>query len=130
MRTILFPLLSAVALSACNETASVPTGDDIGAERGKALFARDCAACHGAEGRGGVGPDLTRLAARAGGTFPDRHVMATIDGLDRHGRPDAIMPEFGARGLGDTVVVEHDGLGTPIPADLIALTAYLRSIQR
>jgi hypothetical protein len=55
--------------------------------------------------------------------------MAQIDGLGRHGDPDAIMPEFGARDLGDTVIVEQDGLGMPVPADLLALTEYLRTIQ-
>ncbi|WP_299821128.1 hypothetical protein [uncultured Jannaschia sp.] len=40
-----------------------------------------------------------------------------------------LMPEFGARDLGDTVIVENDGLDTPMPADVLALTASLRSIQ-
>jgi hypothetical protein len=41
------------------------------------------------------------------------------------------MPEFGADDLGPLVVVEvEDGIGTPIPADLIALSEYLRSVQR
>jgi hypothetical protein len=56
--------------------------------------------------------------------------MAQIDGLGRHGDPDAVMPEFGAEDMGDTVIVEHEGLGTPVPADLLALTEYLRTIQR
>ncbi len=30
---------------------------------GRAIFARSCAACHGATGHGGVGPDLTTLPA-------------------------------------------------------------------
>lgn len=120
------PPLLLLALAACQ--SGPPTEADVGAERGTALFARDCAACHGADGTGGMGPDLTGLGR--GEAFPEVRVMAQIDGMGRHGDPDAVMPEFGARGLGDTVIVEHDGIGTPVPADLLALTTYLRSIQR
>jgi mono/diheme cytochrome c family protein len=37
-------------------------GDD---SAGKTVFASNCAGCHGADGTGGVGPDLTTLAAAA-----------------------------------------------------------------
>ncbi|GIT89576.1 cytochrome c [Jannaschia pagri] len=107
-----------------------PSEWDISAERGARLYDRMCASCHGADGTGGLGPDLTQLSARNGGTFPDEFVMGTIDGLDRHGDADAVMPEFGAEGLGETVIIEHDGFGTPVPADLLALTAYVESLQR
>lgn len=40
------------------------------------------------------------------------------------------MPEVGERGMGQTVLVEHEGLGTPAPADLLALATYLESIRR
>ena len=40
------------------------------------------------------------------------------------------MPEFGAAGLGETVIVEKDGIGTPVPAELLALTEYLEGVQR
>jgi hypothetical protein len=39
------------------------------------------------------------------------------------------MPEFGAEGLGMTVIVEHEGVGTPVPADLLALAAWLEGVQ-
>jgi hypothetical protein len=55
--------------------------------------------------------------------------MAQIDGMDRHWQAGG-MPEFGAGDMGATVIVEHDGLGTPVPADLLALTEYLETIQR
>ena len=129
MRLVPLLLASSFLLPACQPTDRLPTEADIDVPRGRALFAESCAQCHGRDGSGGIGPDLTGLSARAGGTFPEDYVMATIDGLDRHGDPDAVMPEFGARGLGDTVIVEHAGLGTPVPADLLALTAFLRSIQ-
>ncbi|TFL19372.1 c-type cytochrome [Jannaschia formosa] len=114
-------------LAAC-QPGGPPTEAQVDATRGAALFAQDCAECHGADGTGGVGPDLTGLGR--GDAFPLMRVMAQIDGLGRHGDPDAVMPEFGARGMGDTVIVEHEGLGTPVPADLLALATYLRTIQR
>ncbi|MEL6585528.1 MAG: cytochrome c [Pseudomonadota bacterium] len=113
-----------LTLAACN--GGVPTEDDISAERGAALFATNCAACHGADARGDSAPGLTGLSAANGGTFPRNAVMAQIDGLGQHGRT---MPEFGAADLGDTVIVEHDGLGTPVPADLLALATYLEQVQ-
>ena len=31
------------------------------------------------------------------------------------------MPEFGAGDMGDTIIIERDGLGTPVPERLLAL---------
>ncbi|WP_299655740.1 cytochrome c [uncultured Jannaschia sp.] len=129
MRLAPLMLATSFLLPACQPNDPLPTEADIDATRGRVLFAENCAQCHDPDGTGAIGPDLTGLSAAAGGTFPENYVMATIDGLDRHGDPEAVMPEFGARDLGDTVIVEHDGLGTPVPADLLALTAFLRSIQ-
>ncbi|MGB3553268.1 MAG: cytochrome c [Jannaschia sp.] len=124
-------LLPLAALLAGCVPATLPTSTDIGPTRGAALFAEGCVGCHAADGTGGVGPDLTTISTRAGGQFPRDRVLAQIDGLGRHGDPDAVMPEFGAGDLGQTVIVEDgDGTATPIPADLLALAAYLRSIQR
>lgn len=111
----------------------------VSTRNGAAMFAEYCAVCHGAGGTGYDGPprdwtpppDLTTLARRNGGTFPQLEILSTIDGLERHGDPHAVMPEFGATDMGPTVVVEmEEGVGTPVPADLIALSEYLRSIQR
>lgn len=129
MRTLSLTAFAVMTLSACLETDRAPTEADIDVPRGAALFARDCAACHGATATGGIGPDLTMISARNGGAFPRDRVLATIDGLGRHGDPGAVMPEFGAADLGPTVIVEHDGIGTPVPADLLALGAYLESVQ-
>ena len=124
-----FILLSVLGLSACVEE---PVD-------GRSAYMADCAGCHGADARGGgqvarqlgeVAPDLTTIASRNGGTFPRTQVMSTIDGLDRGTHFSAIMPEFGAGDMGETVIVEEDGLGTPVPARLLALTDYLESIQR
>lgn len=124
-----FIILAALGLAACVEE---PVD-------GRSAFLADCAGCHGADARGGgpaarelgeVAPDLTTIASRNGGKFPRTQVMSTIDGLNRGAHFSAIMPEFGAGDMGDTVIVEEDGLGTPVPARLLALTDYLESIQR
>jgi len=121
-------LSAAMVLAGCQQ-AALPEERDVTAARGAALFAQNCTGCHADDARGGVGPDLTTLSARNGGVFPWDRVLGQIDGLGRHGDPDAVMPEFGARGSGDTVVVERDGLGVPVPVDLLALVTWLEGVQ-
>lgn len=100
-------------------------------------YAAYCAGCHGADGTGGGpqavaqgldAPDLTRLAAGNGGVFPRLRVMAQIDGYTSDGR----MPEFGDIMLdGPTVLVDFgDGIATPTPERLVALTDYIAGLQR
>ncbi len=124
-----FVILAALGLAACVEE---PVD-------GRSAYQESCAGCHGDSGTGDgaaagglatAPPDLTKIAARNGGTFPRDQVMSTIDGLDRGAHFSPAMPEFGAGDLGDTVIVESDGLGTPVPERLLALTDYLESIQR
>ena len=79
---------------------------------------------------GVAAPDLTTISARNGGTFPRDQVMSIIDGLNREPHFSTAMPEFGAGDLGETIIVENDGLGTPVPQKLLVLTEYLESIQR
>ncbi len=123
-----FIILAALGLAACVEE---PVD-------GRTAFMADCASCHGANGKGGgpaaralavAPPDLTQIAARNGGIFPRNQVMSTIDGLDRGAHFSTAMPEFGAGDMGDTVIVEEDGLGTPVPMRLLVLAEYLESIQ-
>src|SRR5208282_427623 len=72
---------------------------------GKEMYLAYCASCHGADGRGN-GPaapalktpptDLTQLAAKNGGNFPDAHIMQIIRGdsmTAAHGNKD--MPVWG-----------------------------------
>jgi mono/diheme cytochrome c family protein len=59
-------------------------------ESGAMLYRLNCASCHGAEGHGDgpvaksmtvMVPDLTHIAARRGGRFPQEEVARIIDGL-------------------------------------------------
>lgn len=135
MKRRLIPLLLApLALAACVEHQEADTSMEAGA----AIFETDCAACHGVDGKGAgdfgtelftVPPDLTTLSAQAGGVFPRDYIMGVIDGFDRGTHFSAAMPEFGAGDLGPTVNVEVEGLGTPVPSKLLALAAYIESLQ-
>lgn len=107
------------------------------APEGAALFAENCASCHGVTGRGdgelaaGMRPaptDLTRLGRK--GVFPVSRVLSQIDGYTRmEQRPE--MPEFGLLLQGDSVpLMLEDGTQSPVPRPLAALVSYLESIQR
>ena len=103
-----------------------------------------CAACHGAEGKGGgpvaarlttPPPDLTKISQRHGGAFPTRQIYEQIEGLampTAHGTRE--MPVWGA-------VVLFEELGTSVRKEdaskaaratrqrLEELVGYLESIQ-
>jgi mono/diheme cytochrome c family protein len=102
---------------------------------GKEMFVHYCASCHGKEGKGN-GPaasalkkapaDLSTLASRNGGKFPDTRVYAYVEGTDEvasHGSRE--MPIWG------------DVFRSMSPADAAAvhqrvsnLTEYVRSLQQ
>ncbi len=102
------------------------------------FFAENCTDCHGASGRGdgpsATGaepevPDLTRIAARNGGTFPRIAVMSQIDGYSRSGH--GMMPEFGEVLQGETMLIDTGAARlTPAPVRLVELTAYIEALQR
>jgi mono/diheme cytochrome c family protein len=79
-----------------------PTSPALVAQ-GRKLFLGSCAHCHGADASGDEGPDLHDLQVS------DRYIAHMI----RFGEPHE-MPSFAKK---------HG------PADLTALTAYLRSLQ-
>ncbi len=100
---------------------------------GQEMFMQYCAVCHGKDGRG-RGPaaaalkkaptDLTTLAARNNGTFPESRVYQYIQGdteVTAHGSRE--MPIWGAlfRDLNRDATVEQMRIGN--------LTSYLSSIQ-
>ena len=109
-------------------------------EVGRATYAESCAACHGITGRGDgplagdltkLPPDLTQISAANGGTFPQVRVMSVIDGYTRRGHHESIMPEFGTDlGEGELVLVPTgQGILTPTPERIVALAAYLETLQ-
>ena len=129
-------------LAACQAAAPDGKGETAAlVSRGQTLFGDYCTSCHGKGGRGdGVAAaslkrppaDLTRIAARRGGTFPLDRVMSVIDGYTRRNDHGTIMPEMGAV-IADSppvMVDTGDGLMTPVPENLRALGAYLKSIQQ
>ena len=112
----------------------MPVPDD-----GKALFADNCAACHGTGGMGD-GPlaaqlqsapaNLTRIALDADGNFPRARVMSIIDGYARSDLGGPGMPEFGALLEGDLIPFDSgDGVLTPTPRKLVAVLEYLIELQ-
>jgi mono/diheme cytochrome c family protein len=132
MQTRSLILVAVLGIAACVQEVSMPD-----AREGAAIYAENCAQCHGASGKGD-GPwaaamvpppaDLTQLSED--GAFPRAHVLSVIDGYDRTGLPGKEMPEFGLLLKGETVPVDvGDGVLTPTPRPLAALMAYLESIQ-
>jgi len=108
-------------------------------ETGRASYADLCAGCHGSNGRGN-GPsqlaralhpsDLTRIALRNGGEFPREAVMAMIDRYAKGQAHAGAVPELLPLLDGRTVLVETgEGILTPTAEPMVALTAYLESIQ-
>lgn len=102
-------------------------------EAGRKAFAARCVVCHGpeAKGDGALAPhlktqpaDLTRLTARAGGSFPFWQSYRRIDGRDfvaAHG-PDE-MPVWGA---GEETQGQGDGLSI---GQILTIVFFLESIQ-
>lgn len=129
MKRLLGGAIAVVLISGC-------VVDEMpGPEEGAALFADNCAACHGYRAEGGAliggqgAPDLTGVAARNDGVFPRAEVLSKIDGYGRGKVSADIMPAFGSLLEGDLVPVEVDGVLTPTPRPLAALLAYLEQIQ-
>lgn len=123
MTRMLFPA-ALILLAACAPEAPMPSAED-----GARLFADHCAACHGATATGGRGPDLTKLARTADGSFPRAAVLSQIDGYQR-GPQSGDMPEFGLLTEdAPTVPVLIDGRPSPVPRPMAAVLAYLELIQ-
>jgi mono/diheme cytochrome c family protein len=95
---------TAGAPSASSAQASKPEIKNVPAtytnpSSGRQMYDAYCASCHGqgGEGNGPAAPalkvaptDLTQLAAKNGGTFPENHVAQVIKG-------DSMMPSHGSK---------------------------------
>ena len=69
--------------------AGLGASQAIAAPDGAALFSRNCAACHGSMGTGGIGVPLALPSFQA--SISDDYLRQTI----RLGRPGRVMPAFG-----------------------------------
>lgn len=124
-----FLLAFVVVMTNCNTSEkAVATGEE--------LFQSYCAICHGTDGAGN-GPmtehlklppaDLTRIAARRGGNFPDEQIYQIIDGrvpVAGHGTGD--MPIWGQT-LKES---EHLKNEKQVRQSINNLVSYLKSIQQ
>ncbi len=101
-------------------------------------FSENCAACHGAAGRGDGAlaadlarrpADLTGLSRRNGGVFPTTRVMAQIWGYAGQ-KGAGVMPDFAALLEGEMVLYDGgDGIDSPTPIRLVDLAEYLKTLQ-
>ena len=107
------------------------TVTDTSPASGKEMYLQYCASCHGKDGRGG-GPaaaalklpptNLTSLATRNDGTFPEVRIFEGSDDLAAHGSRD--MPTWGQ------VFHQMEGSGPATAKLRVAnLTGYLKSLQ-
>lgn len=128
---------SALALAAILAASAAAAQDTA---LGAALFRDHCATCHGTDARGDgpmtailsvQPPDLTRLAAAEGGTFPLERVVRRIDGRDEvlaHGGP---MPIFGMILGGESGMIDaFDGTPVFTTQAVVDIAAWLRSVQQ
>jgi mono/diheme cytochrome c family protein len=111
---------------------------DFSSYSGSELYGRFCAACHGTSGRGDgpvaaslriETPDLTRLAQRHGGRFPEDQVRRIIDGtttIGAHGT--RTMPVWGFDFLVNNAAQPAAQGSTDQMID--RLTTHVRSLQR
>ena len=119
-------------------SASSGEADAALAEMGRPVFQRYCASCHGSAARGdGPGAptlrvppaDLTLIALRREGVFPDAEIARFIDGrfeLPSHGTRE--MPIWGTR-FGSNIP-ESDLAESVTRGRIALLIEYLKSIQR
>jgi cytochrome c oxidase cbb3-type subunit III len=66
-----------------NEVLAAASRDPLTVERGRAIFASNCVACHGARGEGVVGPNLTDAYWIHGGSAMEVHAVISKGVLDK-----------------------------------------------
>jgi mono/diheme cytochrome c family protein len=115
--------------------ASSAAADDVA--RGRVLYLRNCASCHGVkgDGRGPVAPalktppaDLRLLSHRYGDPLPEDQIARFIDGradIAAHGPRD--MPVWGEQVW---KYPEGKGPSGQVTSRVADLVAYLESIQK
>ncbi len=124
-----------VALLPC---AAARAGDNHETATAAHLYQVSCSGCHGREARGDGPvssfltvkvPDLTRIAARRGGVFPEEEIFKIVDGqADMRSHGPRHMPVWGYEFFGDD---PDDEAAHRAASDRVGrLVDYLRSIQR
>jgi mono/diheme cytochrome c family protein len=105
---------------------------------GKKLFMEHCASCHGvnAKGKGPASsalnappPDLTQIAEKRGGVFPDAEISRFVDGrmdIAAHGNRE--MPIWGRALQGNYAAGEI--AESAVQGKIAVLIEYLKSIQQ
>lgn len=130
------PSVAVVMMASLLAAGAAQAEEKTQLELGRTRFMQDCAACHGAEGRGN-GPaasalnkapsDLTGLARRNDGEFPADYARKVVDGRDfqqlAHGSVE--MPVWGNQYRRSLLALSE----ARISARIDALVAYLESIQ-
>ncbi|MEP5011107.1 c-type cytochrome [Roseobacter sp.] len=106
---------------------------------GAALFADNCAVCHGADGRGGGGagveglsktpPDLTQLAVQNGGVFPARAISISLESYAVDGHRVPRLAGMADLQSDETQRVRFDGDRLRTTPPMAALLVYLDQIQ-
>ena len=104
------------------------------ANSGQTMFNSYCAVCHGTDAKGD-GPaasalkktpaDLTQLAAKNGGKYPENHVMAVIRAADSPVHGSKEMPIWG--NLFWSMSGGHEG---EVQQRVANLNKYLESLQK
>jgi mono/diheme cytochrome c family protein len=106
--------------------------------QGKQLFTKYCGSCHGPDGKGDgylasslkqKPADLTLIAKKNGGKFPEQTVMRFIDGttdVRAHGNPD--MPVWGE--VFKEQIASSPTQQAEIRATILAIVNYIGSIQQ
>lgn len=133
---VLLALPIAPPAGAEDETTAMPPS--LLATSGEKLYVRYCAVCHARTGRGD-GPfagilrtqpaDLTLIAARRGGAFPDAEIARFVDGrLVPAGHGTREMPVWG-RWLG-TPIAEGTTSDEVARGEVLAMIEYLKTLQR
>lgn len=144
---LLLPIVAAALLAVPSVVAQSREPEDAGVQpgalilSGRADYLVHCASCHGIKGQGdgpvaavlkSKTPDLTLLSRRNQGSFPEKRVFDTIDGVvfvEAHGTRD--MPVWGEffpkQALNAAKKAETE---REVRARIHRLVDYLESIQQ
>jgi mono/diheme cytochrome c family protein len=125
----MFALASALGAAQSMQSSKSPS-----AKQGALTYKQYCAVCHGSAGKGDGPaasalkvrpPDLTTLARRHGGKFPDAYVSSVLRNgvkMDAHGTPE--MPIWGPLFL-----ALDSSFQSETNRRIAGLAAYLKSLQ-